>query len=320
MNPAGLIFGGQHDANFACNFACVHRSSACIQTGEVSSVVVTRIDQGCYDIVFVYGDYRGLDSGHINGTVVVGARSSRFVAFQQSHSSVDGVIYQGTNIFEDGHGLTAVNDVLDGSFFSILPSDQIAGDIAVSGKGIGDSASGTIVGSQDEDIALIVSGGSGQVGFGQVFGGVEVPVGGDLANDLSHFVTGQFRFARQGFSFAGVLDNKGAIRNFRLQNAPSAFKEDECVVVGSCASVEVERVARTAGIVYQVLGLLGTDSNAVEGDVVVDGVGVANKAVIGDDFYASSASSFGSSGSGRSVMRGDDDNLNTFGDQVFNIG
>ena len=210
-----------------------------------------------------------------------------FIAFKQSDSGINGIINQGTDIFEDGHRLFAVDDVLDGGFFGILTGDVVVAHIAISGEGVGDGAGGSVVRSQDEDIPFICGGGGGQVGFGQILGDAEVPVGGDLTNDLGLFVTAEVYFAGEGFGFAGVLDDEGAIGNLGLQYVPGALEEDEGVVVGSSARIEIERVAGATGIVNQVLGLLGTNSQAVEGDVVVDGVGVTNQTVVGDDAYAS---------------------------------
>ena len=115
------------------------------------------------------------------------------LSFEQGHGGGDGVLHQGADILEDGHRLLAIDDVLDGSLLSILTGDEVARDILVGGEGVGDGAGGAIIRGQDEDIALVGGGGGGQVGFGQVLGGVEVPVGGDLADDLGLLVAGQGR-------------------------------------------------------------------------------------------------------------------------------
>ena len=127
--------------------------------------------------------------------------------------------------------MLAVNDVLNGCFFGILTGHGVAGHILVGAKGIGDRAGSPIVRGEDEDVTLVSSSGSGEVGFGEGLGGVEVPVGGDLADDLTHFVAGQSGLFLQGNRFAGVLDDEGAISDLGLQDVPGAFEEEEGVVI-----------------------------------------------------------------------------------------
>ena len=115
------------------------------------------------------------------------------LSFEQGNRGGDGVLHQGADVLEDGHGLLAVDDVLDGGLLSVLTGDDVAGDVLVGAEGIGDGAGGAVIGGQDEDVALVGGLGGGQVGFGQVLGGVEVPVGGDLADDLGLLVAGQRR-------------------------------------------------------------------------------------------------------------------------------
>ena len=59
--------------------------------------------------------------------------------------------------------------------------------------------------------------------------------------------------------------------------------------------------------------------DAVEGDVVVHGIGVADQAVIGDDLHAGLAGFFSSGGSGGAVLRADDEDFDALGDQSFNV-
>ncbi len=227
---------------------------------------------------------------------------------------------QGADVLEDGHGLLAVDDVLDGGFLSILTGDDIAGDILVSAEDIGDGAGGAVIRGEDEDVALVGSCSGGQVGFSQVLGDVELPVGGHLADDLAHLVAGQGGLVLQGNRFAGVLDDEGAIGDLGLQDIPGAFEEQEGVVVGGSAGIQVQRVAGAGGLVDQVLSLGFAHRNAVEGDVVVDGIGVADQAVIGDDLDAGSPGFFSSSGSSGAVLRADDEDFDALGDQGFNVG
>ena len=60
--------------------------------------------------------------------------------------------------------------------------------------------------------------------------------------------------------------------------------------------------------------------NAVEGHIVIDGIGVADQAVIGDHLDASGSGFFSSSSSSGGVLRADDDDFDALGDQSFNVG
>jgi hypothetical protein len=53
--------------------------------------------------------------------------------------------------------LLAVDDVLDGGFFGILTSDQIALDILIGSKRVGDGARDAIVRGEDENVTLSVA-------------------------------------------------------------------------------------------------------------------------------------------------------------------
>ena len=68
--------------------------------------------------------------------------------------------------------------------------------------------------------------------------------------------------------------------------SPGAFEEQEGVVVGGGAGIQVQRVAGAGGVVDQVLGLSFADRDAVEGHVVVDCVRVEDQAVVGDHLDA----------------------------------
>ena len=125
-------------------------------------------------------------------------------------------------------------------FVSILTGDEVAGDISISSKGVGDGASGSVIRGEDEDITLGFSAIGGEVGFSQSLSGVEVPVGGDLTNDRGLFVAGQGRLVLESHSFGGVRDDEGAVSDLGLEDIPSAFEEEEGVVVGSCAGIQVE--------------------------------------------------------------------------------
>ncbi len=183
-------------------------------------------------------------------------------------------------------------------FLSILTGDHVARDILVGREGIRNRAGGAVVRGQDEDIALVGGSGGRQVGLGQVLGDVEVPVGGDLADDLAHLVAGQGRLVLQGYRFAGVLDHEGAIGDLGLQHVPGAFEEQEGVVVGGRAGIQVQRVAGAGGLVDQVLRLGFAHRDAVEGDIVIDCLGVADQAVVGDHLDAGVPGFLGGSSSG----------------------
>ena len=162
--------------------------------------------------------------------------------------------------------------------------------------------------------------GRGQVGLGQVLGGVEVPVGGDLADDLGLFVAGQRGLVLEGDGFAGVLDDEGAVGDLGLDLLPGAFEEDEGVVVGGGAGIEIQRVALGgAGLLDQVLAPGRADGHAVEGHIVIDRIGVADQAVVGDDLHACGLRFFGGGRSRRGVLRADDDHLDALADQRFDV-
>ena len=116
---------------------------------------------------------------------------SGVLPFEIGNRGGDRIADERADVLQDGHGLLAIDDVLDGGFLSILAGNDIACDVLVGGKSIGNGAGGAIIRGEDEDIALVGSSRGGQVGLGQVLGHVELPVGGDLADDLAHLVTGQ---------------------------------------------------------------------------------------------------------------------------------
>ena len=159
-----------------------------------------------------------------------------------------------------------------------------------------------------------------QVGLGQVLGGVEVPVGGDLADDLGLFVTGQRGLVLEGHGFAGVLDHEGAVGDLGLDLLPGALEEDEGVVVGGRAGIEIQRVALGgAGLLDQVLAPGRAHGHAVKGHIVVDRIGVADQAVVGDDLDARGFRFFGGRGGRRGILRGDDQHLDALADQRFDV-
>ena len=73
------------------------------------------------------------------------------------------------------------------------------------------------------------------------------------------------------------------------------------------------------GLVDQVLGLLRAHGDAVEGHVVVDGVGVADQAVVGDDLDAGLAGFVSGGGGSGAVLRADDEDFDALGDQRFDV-
>ena len=137
---------------------------------------------------------------------------------------------------------------------------------------------------------------------------------------LAMLVTGQLSLVLQGSGFAGILDDEGAVGDLRLQDLPGAFEEQEGIVVGGCAGIQVQRVAGAGGLVDQVLGLGGAYGIAVEGDVVVDGIGAQDQAVIGDDLDAGLLGFFGGGRGGSAVLRGEDQDLDALGQQRFDVG
>ena len=73
-------------------------------------------------------------------------------------------------------------------------------------------------------------------------------------------------------------------------------------------------------MVNQVLTLELAYLNTVEGDVVVDGSGIADQAVVRDDLDASGMGFVSCSGSCGGILRADHDDLDASRDQRFNVG
>ena len=268
----------------------------------------------------INGHDNGWVGGNIDCAVVVAVGCLRSTAFEEGGGSLDGIVNEGADILEDGHGLFAINDVLDGSLFSILTGNSVAGDISIGSEGISNRAGGAVVGGEDEDIALGIGAIGGEVGLSKGLGGVEVPVGGDLTDDGGLFVAGQSSFVLEGNSFGRVGDDESAIGDLGLENIPGAFEEEEGIVVGGSAGIQIKGIAGTGGIVDQVLSLGSANGDAVEGDVEVYGLGVADQAVIGDDLYAGSAGGFSGGTSGSAILGGKDDDFDTIGNEGFNVG
>ena len=108
---------------------------------------------------------------------------ARGAALGVGHSGGDGVGDEGADVLEDGHGLLAVDDVLDGGDFRVLAGDVVLLDVLVGAEGVGDGARGAVVRGVDEYGALVGLLSGSQVGLGLVLGVAEGPVGGDLADD-----------------------------------------------------------------------------------------------------------------------------------------
>ena len=73
-------------------------------------------------------------------------------------------------------------------------------------------------------------------------------------------------------------------------------------------------------MIDQVLRLLRAHGDGVEGDIVVDGLGIADETVIGDDAHTGVASQLGGGRGGCAVVRADDEHLNALGDQALDVG
>ncbi len=104
-----------------------------------------------------------------------------------------------------------------------------------------------------------------------------------------------------------ILKVPSAILGWRTDQR--AGEEDEGVVVGGGAGIQIEVVALAGGLAHEELAPRGADGEAVEGDVVVDRVGVEDEPVIGYDLDAGGARLFGGGGGSSSVLRADDDDL-----------
>ena len=119
--------------------------------------------------------------------------------------------------------MLAINDVLDGGFLNILTGDSIAGHIFISAEGIGNRTGGAVIRGEDEDVAFVGSGSGGEIGFSEVLGSGEVPVSGDLTNDLGLFIAGESGFVLEATASLEFLMTKvpSAILGWRTFHAPS---------------------------------------------------------------------------------------------------
>ena len=168
------------------------------QTGEVTGWIVAGVDDSGLDVVFGDRHNRRRLGRDIDLAVVVGRGLIRRAALEVSHSRGDRIGYQRADILQNGHRLLAIDDVLDGGFLSILAGDVVVGDILVRREGIRNRARGAVIRGDDEHGALVGGRSGRQVRFRQVLGDREVPVRGDLADDLGHLIAGQRRLGSAG--------------------------------------------------------------------------------------------------------------------------
>ncbi len=133
-------------------------------------------------------------------------------------------------------------------------------------------------------------------------------------------VAGERGLVLEGDGLVGVPYDEGAVGDLGLEDAPGAGEEDEGVVVGGGAGVQVEVVALAGGLADEELTPRLAYGEAVEGHVVVDGVGAEDEAVIGDDLDACGAGLVGGGGGSGSVLRADYDYLGAGGDQRLDVG
>ena len=125
-------------------------------------------------------DYWCLLGRYIYNLVEVGCISLRLTAFQNLNGHVHGVCGESSGILEDSHALLSVDDVLYGSFLSVLAGNVIVGHMYVCCENVCDGTGGTIVGSQNEYFSLVCFFSNCEVSFSLGLGYVEVPVGGYL--------------------------------------------------------------------------------------------------------------------------------------------
>ncbi len=314
LDPARFILRGKHNANGPGYARC-----GGIQTCEVAGGPVAGVDHSGFDIVPIHSDHFGRLGGNVNLAVVVGVGLRGSLPLQVCNGGADRIRDQGADILQHGHGLLAVNDVLDRSLLGILTGHHVTGNVAVCRERIGDRAGGSIVRGENEHVALIGGGRHGQICFCKGLGGVEIPVGGDLTDDLAHLVAGQACLVLQGNRLAGVLDDECAVGDLGLQDVPGTLEEQEGIVVGCRARIQVQRVAGAARLVNEVLSLRCAHSDAVERDVVVHRIGVEDQAVVGNDFHACGSGGFRGGGGGRTVMRCNDDHLDALADQGLDV-
>ena len=287
---------------------------------EIAGRPVAGIDDGRLDIFLGYRGDESRFGGNIDLAVVVGRGLRRHAALEIGDGGGDGILDENTYVLEDRHGLLAIDDVLDGRDFGILSGDVVLLDGFVGGEGVGDGSGGAVIGGGDIDGAFLGSFGDREVGFGFGLGVGEVPVRGYLADDAGLLIPGENGFLGEGGGLAGIADDEGSVGDLGLEHFPGAFEEEEGVVVGSGARIEVEVVAFAFGVLHEVIAPGHADLDGVERDIIVHGSRVADEAVIGDDFHARFVGFVRRGGRGRPVLRADDEDFYSLGDQGFYVG
>ena len=117
-------------------------------------MVVAGVDQSFFDVALIDGDDHRWLSWDIDHTIVVGRSLGGCAATEEGDRSGDGIRDEGADVFQDRHGLLAIDDVLDGGNLSVLAGAHVAEDISVGSEDISDGPSRAVVGGECEDITL----------------------------------------------------------------------------------------------------------------------------------------------------------------------
>src|SRR6266542_7161565 len=84
-----------------------------LQAGEVTGLVVAGVDQGRLDVGFVDRDHWRLAGRDVELAIVVGALGVGGLVLELRDRGGDRVRDERADILEDGHGLLAVDDILN---------------------------------------------------------------------------------------------------------------------------------------------------------------------------------------------------------------
>ena len=107
------------------------------------------------DIALVDRDNHGRLGRDVDLAVVVGRRLLRSPTGKIGNRGGDRIPDQRADVLQDGHRLLTIDDVLDGRYLRVLAGHDVAGDILVGSKHIGNGARRAVVRGQDAEIPSV---------------------------------------------------------------------------------------------------------------------------------------------------------------------
>mgnify|MGYP003646884983 CR=1 FL=1 len=208
---------------------------------------------------------------------------------REGTGDLGGVAAKVTGVFPDRHGLGTQSDTVQRGMVAVLARDRDAVH-ALRGQRRDNATGGAVIGSDNRIDAI--------VGRGQNLLHVALRVGGQPAI---------------GIGFAHDLDLAGV--NRLLQHFLLTAAQEIRVRVGGRA---LDHDVAAGGRCFQHrAGLHPAHFHVVEGQV--EGAGVFDQAVIGDDRNALIGGGLNGGADGLRVLRQDDQRIDTLGDQAFNV-